>query len=196
MGVQIRMRKISGLFVILMCLSGVKGASVSMEHEEKAKPLVFELKKLIQTPEVLAAVKEQNQKHAALTQDDINALDKRWLAKDSTLINPTVQNQVSNYLRKLQLDSKGMYLEIFVMDNRGLNVGQSGPTSDYWQGDEDKWLKTFKVGPDAVHISKIEYDDSTKMFQFQLSFPVVDAGEVIGAVTFGINWNLLKQSSK
>ena len=190
------MRKISGLFVILMCLSGVKGASVSMEHEEKAKPLVFELKKLIQTPEVLAAVKEQNQKHAALTQDDINALDKRWLAKDSTLINPTVQNQVSNYLRKLQLDSKGMYLEIFVMDNRGLNVGQSGPTSDYWQGDEDKWLKTFKVGPDAVHISKIEYDDSTKMFQFQLSFPVVDAGEVIGAVTFGINWNLLKQSSK
>lgn len=82
--------------------------------------------------------------------------------------------------------------EIFVMDNRALNVGQSGPTSDYWQGDEAKWQQTFLVGADAVHISKIEYDESSKAFDFQLSFSIVDGNEVIGAVTFGVKWNILK----
>lgn len=188
------MQKISYLFLIVIwCLTGVNAAAESQEHEAKAKQLVVELRKLIQTPEIVSAIKEQNKKNANLTQEDINALDKRWRDKDSTLINPIIQNAVSAYLKKLQLDSKGLYTEIFVMDNRGLNVGQSGATSDYWQGDEDKWSKTFKLGPDAVHISKIEYDESSKMFQFQVSFSVIEAAEAIGAVTFGINWSLLKK---
>ena len=43
------------------------------------------------------------------------------------------------------------------MDKFGLNVGQSSVTSDYWQGDEDKFQKTFAVGPDAVFIDEPEY---------------------------------------
>lgn len=103
-----------------------------------------------------------------------------------------MQNEVSKVLKTVLQSSQGLYSEIFGMDNRGLNVGQSGPTSDYWQGDEDKWQKTFLVGPDAVHISKIEYDESSKEFDFQLSFSIVDGSDIIGAVTFGVNWNVLK----
>ena len=36
-------------------------------------------------------------------------------------------------------------------DNKGLNVGQSDVTSDYWQGDEAKWKKSYKMGAGAVH---------------------------------------------
>jgi hypothetical protein len=79
--------------------------------------------------------------------------------------------------------------EIFVMDNKGLNVGQSDITSDYWQGDEAKWQKTYSVGASAIHISDVAKDESTQSFQSQLSLPVVDPAnnQVIGAVTIGIN---------
>jgi hypothetical protein len=84
-----------------------------------------------------------------------------------------------------------MYTEIFVMDNKGLNVGQSDVTSDYWQGDEAKWQKTYQVGPDAIHVSDVEQDESSQVFQAQVSVPVVDGGQVIGAVTVGVNVDAL-----
>ena len=77
--------------------------------------------------------------------------------------------------------------------DKGLNVGQSDPTSDYWQGDEAKWKKTFKVGPNAVHVSEAEMDDSTQMLQSQASVTITDpaTGKAIGAITVGINLNEL-----
>jgi hypothetical protein len=187
-----QMKKIS-LFIAI-CIFGLSNPFAAMEYEAKAKALVPELRKLIQSPEIIAAVRKQNQENAKLTQDDINALDKRWMSKDASLISPIMQNLVSKLLQKFLLESKGLYGEIFVMDNRGLNVGQSGPTSDFWQGDEAKWKETFLVGPDAIHVSKIEYDESSKEFSFQLSFSIVDGNEVIGAVTFGVNGSEFKKN--
>ena len=81
------------------------------------------------------------------------------------------------------------------MDNKGLNVGQSDVTSDYWQGDEAKWKKTFLVGPDAVFIDKVEEDESTQQFQSQVSLSIVDptTKNVIGAVTIGIDVEVLHE---
>ncbi|MEO0930160.1 MAG: hypothetical protein AAFY14_05850, partial [Pseudomonadota bacterium] len=83
----------------------------------------------------------------------------------------------------------GFVTEVFVMDDKGLNVAQSVETSDYWQGDEAKWKETYQVGPDALHISDVEFDESTGFYQSQASLAIKDpeSGEVIGAITFGIN---------
>ncbi|MEM8755288.1 MAG: hypothetical protein AAGF90_20180, partial [Pseudomonadota bacterium] len=70
---------------------------------------------------------------------------------------------------------------------KGLNVGQSAKTSDYWQGDEAKWRETYLVGPDAIHVSDVEEDESTQTFQIQVSLPIVDGGAPIGAVTVGVD---------
>ena len=90
--------------------------------------------------------------------------------------------------------SEGLITEAFAMDHVGLNVAVSDPTSDYWQGDEAKWRQTYKVGADAIHISDVELDESTQTYQSQVSLPVVDpdGGAPIGAVTFGINVELLQ----
>jgi hypothetical protein len=79
------------------------------------------------------------------------------------------------------------------MDGKGLNVGQSDITSDYWQGDEAKWRKTFLVGPEAVFVDAVEKDESTQMLQSQVSVTIKDptSGEPIGALTLGINLNAL-----
>lgn len=131
------------------------------------------------------------QKNASLSQADIDALDKKWIAKDSAVISPVINNAASSTLKEILINGKGLYTEIFIMDNKGLNVAQSGPTSDYWQGDEDKWKQTFLVGANGVHISKVDFDESAKQFQFQLSFSILDGDAVIGAVTFGINKDML-----
>ncbi len=151
------------------------------------------LRVALSSPAVIDAVKAQNAAHATLTQADIDRLDKQWRAEtkagDKPLIGKTMGNPLSAYLTKVKADGKGLYTEIFVMDDKGLNVGQSDVTSDYWQGDEAKWQKTFSVGPAAIFIDKIEKDESTQVLQSQVSFSIVDPASkaVIGAVTVGIN---------
>lgn len=153
---------------------------------------------LARDPRVVAAVQQQNRNSAGLGQSDIDRLDKQWRAETAAanrpLIDKVLASDLSQFLGKVKTDGRGLYTEIFVMDNKGLNVGQSDVTSDYWQGDEDKWRKTYGAGPDAVLIDDVEFDESTQTFQSQLSLPVVDGGtgEVVGAVTIGINVDLLQ----
>jgi sensor histidine kinase regulating citrate/malate metabolism len=143
--------------------------------------------------EVIEAVKAQNMETSGYDQAKIDELDKAWRAEadaaDQPLMDKLLENDLSAYLADVQSESGGLFTEIFVMDAKGLNVGQSDVTSDYWQGDEAKWKKTFLVGKGAVHVGDLEKDDSTQMLQSQVSIPVTDpdTGENIGAVTFGVN---------
>lgn len=143
--------------------------------------------------DLLAALKSQNVAHADLTEEQIIAMDQDWRAqaKDGggPLISQLLEHPVSSWLRDQQTATTGFVTEVFVMDNKGLNVAQSVETSDYWQGDEAKWQETYQATPDALHISEIEFDDSTGFYQAQASLPISDpaTNEVIGAITFGIN---------
>ena len=146
---------------------------------------------------VVQAINAQNDEHASLSQADIDRLDKQWRAEtkgsDRPLISEVLAKPLSQYLKKLKAESKGLYSEIFVMDNKGLNVGQSDPTSDYWQGDEGKWQKTFLAGARAVFIDKIKHDESAQTFQSQVSLSITDpqTNIVIGAVTVGLDVEVL-----
>jgi hypothetical protein len=144
-------------------------------------------------------VKAQNAKNKGLNETKIVALDKQWRAETSAgsrpLIDSVLSNQLSGFLKGKKDGSEGLFTEIFVMDNHGLNVGQSDVTSDYWQGDEAKWKKTYSAGADALHIGKVKEDESTQTFQSQISLSVVDPadGKVIGAITVGVNVGMLSQ---
>jgi hypothetical protein len=124
-------------------------------------------------------------------------MDKDWIAQTDAgskpMIDAVLGNALSQFLQQQQGAAGGVVTEIFVMDNRGLNVGQSEITSDYWQGDEAKWQKTYQAGADALFIDEVEMDESTQAFQSQLSMSIVDpaSGEVIGAITVGINIDAL-----
>ncbi|MGD1879053.1 MAG: hypothetical protein ACFB13_16315 [Kiloniellaceae bacterium] len=155
------------------------------------------VKQWVSDPTVVDAVKAQNAKHAGLSQADIDKMDKDWRAQTDAgskpMIDAVLSNALSGYLRGKQESSQGLVTEVFVMDNRGLNVGQSDVTSDYWQGDEAKWQKTYSAGPDAIFVDEVEMDESTQTFQSQLSMSIVDpaTGEVIGAITVGVNIDAL-----
>jgi len=155
------------------------------------------VKQWISNDVVIQAVKAQNAKHAGLSQADIDSMDKDWRAQTDAsskpMIDAVLANALSGFLRQQQDAAGGLVTEVFVMDNHGLNVGQSEVTSDYWQGDEAKWQKTFQAGADAIFIDEVEMDESTQTFQSQVSMSIVDpaTGEVIGAITVGVNIDAL-----
>jgi len=144
-------------------------------------------------PELIQAIKEQNARHASLTQADVDALDLQWRAErkqeDKPLIADLLGRPSSEWLRAKQAETARFVTEVFAMDNLGLNVAQSDATSDYWQGDEAKWQKTYGNGSGDMHISEVEFDESTGSYQSQVSMVIRDpqTGEMIGAITFGVN---------
>lgn len=142
---------------------------------------------------VVDAINAQNAKFAGLKQADIDALDQKWRAEveaaDKPMIDEALASPLSKFLVEQREKSGGVITELFVTDDKGLNVGQSDPTSDYWQGDEAKWQKSFQGGPGAIFVDDVEKDESTQQLQTQVSATIVDpkTGAAIGAVTVGIN---------
>ncbi|PCI06019.1 MAG: hypothetical protein COB78_05485 [Hyphomicrobiales bacterium] len=154
------------------------------------------LQEIAHSADVKSAIMAQNAKTTSFDQAKIDTLDKTWRAEvdasSKPMIDKVLANATSAYLKKIQEQSSGLFTEIFAMDAKGLNVGQSSVTSDYWQGDEAKWQKTYSAGANSLNISEVEEDESTQTFQSQVSIPVLDdAGNPIGAITFGVNVELL-----
>lgn len=148
---------------------------------------------------IITAVKEQNARNKTVTQTFIDAVDNDWKtefksAGPGKIISAITDNDVSEKLRKYKASHGDLIREMFVMDAKGLNVGAAEPTSDYWQGDEDKWKKTFLVGPDAVFTDKVKFDESSGQSQAQISVTIKDPDtqKAIGAVTFGVNVGAMK----
>lgn len=159
--------------------------------------VVDEIHQWSNSPVVLLTLEASNQRYAGLDQAGIDALDQQWRAErevaDQPLITAVLSSPLSNYLTKIQARSRGLYTEIFVMDARGLNAGQSAITSDFWQGDEDKWQKTFQVGPDALFIDAIEVNEETGTENAQVNLSIAQDGKVVGAITVEINVTELRR---
>lgn len=158
---------------------------------EKAPQKVVDLAKSklvsLGTDQVISsAVKNENAKGKTL--DQVKALDETWKATPGVTdyMKAMMESECGKHLRSIQ-ESAPYYAEIFVMDNLGGNVCMTDKTSDYWQGDEDKFTESYKGGKGAVHISDVKFDDSTQAYLVQVSVPVKDGDNVIGAITIGID---------
>ena len=144
-------------------------------------------------PVLVAAIRAQNAETAGYDQSRIDEMDQMWRgfagSADADIIADVINNPAAEFLRVQVANSGGAITEAFVVDALGLNVAASAPTSDYWQGDEEKFTRTFTVGPGAVHFGEVELDDSTQEVQSQVSVTIIDTetGEPVGALTVGIN---------
>jgi len=150
-------------------------------------------------PIVVEAVEQANSK-GVKPLDEIIELDRKWMEEPGVeeWIKQFVDNPCARYLRQLQAErggEKGLYAEIFLMDRQGCIVAESEKTSDYWQGDEDKFVKAFADGKGAVFIDEPVYDESTRSPLIQVSLPVIDpnTGKAIGVMTVGLNIGVLEE---
>lgn len=179
-------------------MSPVSAQTIAPDVDSLITPsLIEEMREWIETDIVRISIGAQNARLQKLPQEQIDALDAQWREEresdDKPLIAATLSNPLSVYLTRLQGKSLGLYAEIFVMDQNGLNVGQSSITGDFWQGDEAKFQKTYDVSGDALFIDEPEWDDENKIWRGQVSFTITDEGNSIGAVTMEVNLTELER---
>ena len=67
------------------------------------------------------------------------------------------------------------------------SVAISEVTTDYWQGDEAKFLNMYHQDDD-YYIDTVEFDESTKHFQVQFSVPIFDQkNQHMGVLILGVD---------
>lgn len=132
-------------------------------------------------------IQAQNAKKVPLA--DIQKNDQAWqkAEEELPLQKECLGNATATEVRTL-VKAMPAVRECFVMDDQGANVGQNELTSDYWQGDEDKWQKSFAGGKGGVDVGKLKFDKSANANLQQVSLPIIAAdGTVVGAITFGLD---------
>ena len=161
--------------------------------------VVEETRAWLSNPIVAMSVEAQNRAHAGFDQAAIDALDLQWRAEreqdDKPLIAATLSSPLSTYLLRVQAGALGLYTEVFVTDELGLNVGQSAITGDYWQGDEEKFLGTVPQGPTAWFIDDAEWDEERAIWRAQANISIADESgtRAIGAATVEFNLTELQR---
>ncbi len=154
--------------------------------------VISEIRKWFKKPVVYISIDAQNKRYQSIASSEVDSLDKQWRAErkkdDQPLIAAILSNPLSNYLTQIQAASGGLFTEIFVMDAKGLNVGQSAITSDFWQGDEAKFKKTYPKGHEAVFVDEAEFHEESKTWRAQVNLTLSSQnGQPIGAVTVEYN---------
>ncbi|HWW59768.1 MAG TPA: hypothetical protein VN181_00240 [Thermoanaerobaculia bacterium] len=171
--------------------------SIARTHAQSAdglhKSLTTESAKLkmwASDPAILSATKAQNARKVALA--EVQRLDREWIeGKAHDLMKQVTTGPCADRLRKLAAENAA-YGEAFVSDDQGALVCASQETSDYWQGDEAKFIRAYDGGRGSVFIDRPRLDASAKAHLAQISLPIMDGGKAIGTITVGVDTTKLK----
>ncbi|MFT5172306.1 MAG: hypothetical protein ACI8W7_000470 [Gammaproteobacteria bacterium] len=139
---------------------------------------------------VRATLRQNLQK---LTVDEIKARDVAWRgSKELTPFKRSLQSSGAGTFLKQTVTRLAAISEAFLTDNQGANVAAYPATSDYWQGDEEKWSASFNAAKGKVFIGKLELDESTQIHAIQISAPVIERGKTIGVLVVGVTLNYVE----
>ncbi len=127
---------------------------------------------------------EQNNKNISL--ETIKAIDREWIAGNQNELAISLQeNKIGKYLKEKVLSSP-LIVEAFLCDKRGAVIALFPKTTDYWQGDEDKFIKSYGNGNGRIYLGPLSFDKSTNTYSVQISVPVNDWNDTIGVLVVGL----------
>jgi hypothetical protein len=128
-------------------------------------------RRLAEDPLLIKAVMAQNQSGMSL--EEIKRHDTDWQTGQNMEFQERVlSSNASLVLRKRVRSNKQIYGEAFACDRQGALVGAFPRTSDYWQGDEEKFSACYNQGVGQEHIGEIAYDESVGSYLIQVSVPI------------------------
>ena len=183
------------LLALLLFLPGLPQAESELTPEEIQELLGVKIRfatHMAFNPSIIRAVEEQNSR--AITLAEIKNRDETWKNAGGNmngLIREITQNDVARYFQR-RVENNSAIDEVFLTDNQGANVAAFPPTSDYWQGDEEKWTASYNNGNGVVFIGPLEFDDSTQKTQVQISAPVISKDQTIGVLVLGVSVDYLQ----
>ena len=159
------------------------------EEKQILDRLYSSAKTLLNLPSLVEEVQISNE--SPLSEPEIMKRDQLWIKESKHVGHADALTMLdlplSKVFKKWQSQFKGVVTELILTDSQGKNIAISKLTSDYWQGDENKFTKIFKQSK-GYNFDSVTYDASTHHFQVQLSFPVLDDNNShIGVLILGVD---------
>ena len=186
------LKKVCSLFLAVFAIAAffpMLFSSSLQAQENKMEQLVMskmpKLQEIAQAEMLVKAVREQNAENMSL--DEIQKIDREWIAGGQLqFVQQLLASEPSVYLKIQIQKNKFLYTEAFLCDRNGAIVALFPKTSDYWQGDEEKFTACFNNGNGQLFMGKPEFDESSQTTTIQVSLPVEDQGETIGVLVVGL----------
>ncbi len=182
------MRYLPMMLAAFFCMS-FSAFTMADKQDEMASILLSKItgvNQLAKQVRFISAVKKQNA--MGLSLDEIKKRDQQWMqdGADSELKISMGSSDIGKFLSNVIKKNSEKYNEMFLTDNQGANVAAYPLTSDYWQGDEAKFIEAFNNGDGKIYIGKLEFDESTKVNAIQISVPVKYGAKAIGVLVIGV----------
>ncbi|MBF0276572.1 MAG: PAS domain S-box protein [SAR324 cluster bacterium] len=183
---------------------GLNSATLATEIMDKIDRDLFRkievIKEFVETEEDLKTlVQESNQFFAGLGSEEavqalINSRDKEWMEADEfqqiPLMDTLMKRPVSLHLQEIKSFYQKEYgydvfAEIFITNQYGANVAQTGKTSDYRQDDEHWWQEGKANG---IWVGDVAYDQSAEVYSLDIILELKDQeGQFIGMLKAVLN---------
>jgi hypothetical protein len=174
--------------IALIALSAPAEATAAVRIKDTAYARAARAQAIARDSSIHAAVSASNA--SVESPEQVRRRDALWIANlRDPLRQAIVQAPCSAKVREMVKDDP-LVVEAFVMNDRGTLVCSVAETSDYWQGDEAKWQRTFVDGKDAF-VEEPAFDASSGKYAIQVSVPIQEAGKRTGAVTLTLKLNRL-----
>jgi hypothetical protein len=114
--------------------------------------------------------------------ETIRRRDVEWQGNPASAIRRELTSNPCAIRLRALTQTDPIVVEAFLMDNRGGLVCSTVETEDYWQGDEDKWIKTYRDGG-RMFLDEPHLDINTNTFAVQLNVLVGEPEHKLGALT-------------
>lgn len=185
--------RLIALILTALLVPNLVAAQEELSHDEiehLIQTKVRTVQHMALNPRLIEAVRRQNAEKLALK--DIKQRDDDWKAtEDLTPFKRSLQENRAGKLLRRYVDRNPFLNEAFLTDNQGANVAAYPATSDYWQGDEEKWTESFNEGVGRVFVGPLERDESTNTVAVQVSAPLIHQGKTIGVLVVGVTFDYL-----
>jgi hypothetical protein len=143
------------------------------------------LQNIAKDPCIIEKVKISNSNNRDFNLSEILETDKKWQETEGLddFIKSLLTNESAQYLIDFQ-EKHDEFVEIFITDKKGLVIGETNKTSDYYQADEPWWIKAYNQGTGNTFYGEIEYDESALAESIPIYIPVIDPGinKAIGVI--------------
>jgi hypothetical protein len=178
--------------LILSFLTTLPAPKLDPELRAKVEARIAIARLWAADPVVVEAVRDANESPRSM--EEIAALDARWRASTGVdaFIRSFLDRPTSERLRELRASHPELQ-EAFVTDRLGANVALTNKTSDFYQGDEDKFREAFADGKGGTHMGELKRDESIQSYSVQIGVPVLDEGAAIGVLVVTVNVEKLKK---
>jgi len=149
-------------------------AEINMKIEQSLK--------LVNLPQIQQSLAESNASFTATgsPEEIIRQVEERWQSSDPDVPDSVafnlIHNPAADVIRSImdvdqKSESQFKYAEIFVTNQYGANIAQSGKTSDYRQDDELWWQKAKQNG---IFLSEGGYDESAGVYASDIAIRILD----------------------